>query len=131
MISPLTRWALKFTIALVWLYQGLWNKFLVVRVFAWDDRHLRIMQQALGAKVGDLALYGLAGLETLFALAILVSWRPLWMAGAQISLLLGMNAAGILFAASSIPDVGGMLTMNAVFCVAIWIDAKLSPGSAS
>ena len=126
MISPPTRWALKLAIASVWLYQGLWNKFLVVRVFGWDDRHLLIMQQALGEKMGDLALYGLAGLETLFALAVLVSWRPLWMAGAQIGLLLGMNSAGILFAASSIPDIGGMLTMNAVFCVAVWMNGKLS-----
>lgn len=131
MISPLTRWALKLAITAVWLYQGLWNKFLVVRVFAWDDRHLRIMQQALGVKLGDLALYGLTGVETLFALAVLVSWRPLWMARAQIGLLLGMNAAGILFAASSIPDIGGMLTLNAVFCVAVWMDAQLSSSAAS
>lgn len=126
MISPRTQTLLRWSIAVVWLYQGLWNKCFVVHVLAWDDRHLRIMQQALGASLGSLALSGLATVETLFALAVLWRFRPLITAWSQILLLVTMNAAGIAFAARDIPDVGGMLTMNAMFCVAIWINSKFS-----
>jgi len=129
MISDRVRIFLQGSIALVWLYQGFWNKFLVVHVLGWDDRHLRIMQQAFGENLGGLALYGLAGFETLLALAVMLRFRPVATAWCQILLLLGMNTAGIVFAAADIPDIGGMLTMNAVFGVAIWINGQLGRDS--
>ncbi len=125
-IPASARWLLRLAIAGVWLYQGLWNKFLVVSVFAWDDRHLQIMTQTFGDRLGGLALHGLAALETLIAVAVLAAWRPITAAWAQIVLLVGMNTAGICFAAADIPDIGGMITMNFVFCVAVWINGRLS-----
>jgi hypothetical protein len=126
MISNRVRILLRATIALVWLYQGFWNKFLVVRVLGWDDRHLRIMQQAFGEGLGSLALHGLAAVETLLAVAVMLRYQPVATAWSQLLLLLTMNTAGIVFAAADIPDIGGMVTMNAAFGVAIWINGQLS-----
>lgn len=125
-IPATARWLLRLGIAAVWVYQGLWNKFLVVRVFAWDDRHLQIMRQAFGDRFGGPALHGLAALETLIVVAVLLAWRPVMTAWAQIALVAAMNTAGILFAAADIPDIGGMVTMNFVFCLAVWINGRLS-----
>jgi uncharacterized membrane protein YphA (DoxX/SURF4 family) len=125
-ISPLIQRLIRWSIALVWLYQGFWNKYWVVRILAWDDRHLRIMQQALGDSLGSWALNGLAAFETLLAIAVLTSYQPRLTAWTQIGLLASMNTAGIVFAAKDIPDVGGMLTMNTVFGLAIWISGKFS-----
>ncbi len=37
-----------------------------------------------------------------------------------LGMLVAMNAAGIWFAGDKIPDIGGMITMNLVFALAIW-----------
>lgn len=112
---------LRAAIALVWLYQGLWHKVLAV-----DERHRRIVVQALGEGMGPVALGGLGLLETLLALAVLFSVRPMAIAWVQIALLAGMNAAGLLTSAKDIPDPLGMVTMNFVFVVAVWINGRLS-----
>lgn len=121
LIPPQGRWALRSAIALVWLYQGLWHKVLVV-----DERHRRIVVQALGERMGPLALGGIGLGETLLALAVLFSFLPMPVAWMQILLLAGMNTAGLLSAAKDIPDPIGMVTMNLVFGVAVWINGRLS-----
>lgn len=117
MIPNAARWMLRVSVAVVWLYQGLWHK-----VIAVDDRHLRIVEQAVGAGLGRLALSGLGAFEAALGLCILLAWKPMPVAWTQIILLAGMNTAGILTAADQIPDPAGMVTMNFVFCVAAWIN---------
>ncbi len=119
------RRALRGAIALVWLYQGLWHKLLVV-----DERHRRIVAQALGERLGPLALAGIGMMETLIALAVLFLFLPMPVAWLQILLLAGMNTAGLLSAAKDIPDPAGMVTMNLVFAIAVWINGRLSSRSA-
>ncbi len=106
---------LRVSVALVWLYQGLWHKIVAV-----DARHLEIVASAPSFLPPRLALGMIGGLETLFAISILLRWKQRPFARVQIGMLLAMNAAGILFAGDKIPDIGGMLTMNLVFALSIW-----------
>jgi hypothetical protein len=114
-------WALRGSIALVWLYQGLWHKLLAV-----DEHHRRIVEQALGATLGPVALSGIGLVETAIAGAVLAAFKPMQVAWLQIVLLAGMNTAGLLSAAGEIPDPVGMVTMNLVFGVATWVNGRLS-----
>lgn len=106
---------LRMAVALVWLYQGLWHKIIAV-----DARHLEIVASAPSFLPPRLALGMIGGLETLFAISILASWRQRLFAWLQIGMLVAMNVAGIFFAGDKIPDIGGMLTMNLVFALTIW-----------
>lgn len=106
---------LRAAVALTWFYQGLWHKLLAV-----DARHLEIVASAPSFLSPQVALGLIGGVETLFAIAVLVKWRERVFAWLQIGMLLVMNAAGILFAGNKIPDIGGMLIMNLVFALTIW-----------
>ncbi len=111
-----TWWLLlRLAVAMVWLYQGLWHKIVAV-----DAKHLEIVASAPSFLPPRLALGLIGGLETLFAISILTKWRQQNFALLQIGMLVVMNAAGIIFAVEKIPDIGGMLTMNLVFSLAIW-----------
>jgi uncharacterized membrane protein YphA (DoxX/SURF4 family) len=106
---------LRIAVALVWIYQGLWHKLLAV-----DARHLEIVAAASALLPPRFAL-GLIGLsETIIAVSILCRWKQRMFAWLQIGMLVVMNAGGIIFAGDKIPDIGGMLTMNLVFVLAIW-----------
>jgi uncharacterized membrane protein YphA (DoxX/SURF4 family) len=107
--------SLRIAVALVWIYQGLWHKLLAV-----DAHHLEIVAAAPALLPPRLAL-GLIGLaETIIAVSILCRWKQRIFAWLQIGMLVVMNAGGIIFAGDKIPDIGGMLTMNFVFMMAIW-----------
>lgn len=120
---PQVWWRLlRASVALIWFYQGLWHKILAV-----DARHLEIVASAPSFVPPRLALGLIGAWETLFALAVLLRWRPRLFSWLQIATLAGMNAAGILFAADKIPDIGGMLTMNLVLALVIHGLAVQSP----
>ena len=108
-------WLLRCAVAAVWLYQGLWHKLIAV-----DGRHLEIVASAPVFLPPRLALGLIGGMETCFAVSILTRWKQRIFAWLQIGMLVAMNTAGIWFAGYKIPDIGGMLTMNFVFAVAIW-----------
>lgn len=107
---------------MVWLYQGLWQKLLAV-----DARHLEIVASAPSFLPPRLALGMIGGWETLLGIAVLFRWLPGRTAWLQIGTMIGMNTAGIFFAGDKIPDIGGMLTMNLVFVLAIWGLACIAP----
>lgn len=119
--SPLAWLLWKSSIAIVWLYQGLWHK-----VLSSDDRHRRIMAQALGEGTGPPLCMALGLFEAALGIAVLLGFLPRWVAVLQILLLVGMNAAGLIFAAGSIPDPVGMIVMNLAFALSLWMHASLS-----
>jgi uncharacterized membrane protein YphA (DoxX/SURF4 family) len=111
------RWwrALRVAVAAVWLYQGLWLK-----LIAPSPRHVEIVAAVPVGLPPRMVLGAIGVLETTFGLATLCCWRPRTFAWLQIGALVAMNGMGIAFAAGSIPDIGGMVTMNLVFMLAIW-----------
>ena len=114
-------WLWKISIALVWLYQGLWHK-----VLSGDDRHRRIIAEAVGERMTPTTCLALGLFEAGLAIAVLVEFRPRLTALIQISLLAVMNAAGLIFAWADIPDPIGMLTMNFAFALSIWLQGSLA-----
>lgn len=107
----LMRWA----VAGVWLYQGLWHKIIAV-----DEHHLQIVASVPSYISPRFALGAIGAVETLFAVCVLGGIKKRLVSALQILLLVGMNAGGCFFAGDKIPDIPGMLTMNFVFILAIW-----------
>ncbi len=105
---------LRVAIALVWLHQGGWLKCIAV-----DERHLSIVEAAVPFGSARLWIGAIGAAECLLALWFLSGWRRKECAGLQVALLAAMNAGGILFAGTAIPDPVGMVLMNLVFSLAI------------
>jgi hypothetical protein len=107
-------------IALVWIYQGFWCKLL-----GRAPHHQKIVGTApfLNPSRARQALVVLGLIECVLAAWVLSGIRPHEAALMQTLLLVSMNAAGLLWAGSLIPDRVGMLLQNFVFLVLAWIAA--------
>ena len=115
------QWCLRGAIALVWLYQGLWHK-----IIDPDGHHRKLLSAALGTPWSRPACLALGILETAIALAVFADRWPKRLGWLQIGLLAAMNTGGLLAARSQIPDPVGMLTINAAFACAIWLNGWLA-----
>ena len=107
-------------IALVWLYQGLWCKLL-----GRAPRHRNIVGKVplLNAAQARHALLVLGSMECVLAAWVISGFRAREAALVETLLLGSMNAAGLLWARSLIPDPVGMLLQNFAFLVLAWIAA--------
>ncbi len=72
----------------------------------------------------NLILPALGITECAIAAWVLTGWRGRTAAAAQTALLIGMNAAGILWARTRIEDPVGMLLQNGAFLTLAWVVAK-------
>jgi uncharacterized membrane protein YphA (DoxX/SURF4 family) len=111
----------RIAIALVWLYNGLWAKLL-----AGSAHHASVVHAVpgFGGEVGRGVLIAIGVVETLFALWVLVGYRPRIAAIAQTALLVGVNTGGLLWAREEIPDPINMIVQNLVFVTLIWFLAE-------
>jgi hypothetical protein len=112
------------SIALVWLYEGLWCKLLDGM-----PRHAEVIAATpfLGSAAAKAALITLGLAECGIAAWVLSGRRMRQAALVQIGLLIAMNAGGTIWARRLIPDPGGMIVQNLAFLVLIWIAAEDSP----
>lgn len=112
------------SIALVWLYQGLWCK-----VLGWNSRQNALVANVpfIGPLAARTVLIALGLIECLIAAWVLSGKRMRHAAFAQTALIIAMNAGGIIWAGRLIPDVGSMLVQNFAFLVLVWIAAEGSP----
>ncbi len=109
------------SIALVWLYQGLWCK-----VLGQAPRHQAVIASVpfLSPAAGHWALIALGLLESVIALWVLWGRRLRLAAILQTALLVAMNAGGVVWASHLIPDPAGMILQNVAFLVLVWIAAE-------
>ena len=113
-------WLIRVSIALVWLYQGLWCKLLG-----------RAPQQAaiigtvpfLNAAQAHSVLLALGALECGLGVWVLCGRWARRAALTQTILLAIVNAGGVLWASTIIPDPLGMLLQNFAFLLLAWIAA--------
>jgi len=111
---------LRFAVALVWLYNGLFLKVLFV-----DPEQLALMSAAMGGAGGWML--GLLGMgETGLALWIATGWRYAWAMAVQTFAVVMLNLAGIVFGGYA--DPAGLLIGNLPLMMCGLIGMLLGPG---
>lgn len=121
-------WLIRLAIAAVWLYQGLWCK-----VLGGAPRHEAVIAAApfIGPAAARVAMVAIGLVECGLAAWVVSGSQRRWAALAQTALLVGMNAAGLLWARSLLADPVGMILQNFAFVLLIWIateDRRLNRG---
>lgn len=113
-VSPCFITCLRLTVALVWLYQGLWLK-----MIAKDAHHLAIVS-SVGFSSPETAMLLIGLGETLLGLGVLSGLFHRFVAVFQILLLLAMNLSGIFFGGGNVAAPFGLLLGNLplVMCAA-------------
>lgn len=112
------------SIALVWLYQGLWCK-----VLAGSAHHLAVISAVplIGPATGRFALLLLGLIECGLAVWVITGRQLRNAAIAQTALLAVMNTGGVIWAWRLIPDPVGMILQNFAFVLLIWTAAEVRP----
>jgi hypothetical protein len=112
------------SIALVWLYEGLWCKLL-----GGMPRHAEVIAATpfMGPEAARAVLITLGLAECGIAMWVLSGQRMRQAALVQTLLLIAMNTGGLIWARRLIPDPGGMIVQNLAFLVLIWIAAEENP----
>jgi uncharacterized membrane protein YphA (DoxX/SURF4 family) len=112
---------IRLSIALVWLYQGLWCK-----VLGCVPRQEAVISTVpfLGAREVRVALITLGMVECGLALWVLSGQRMRQAAIVQTALLVAMNSGGLIWAWHLIPDPVGMILQNFAFLVLVWIASE-------
>jgi hypothetical protein len=113
------------SVAAVWLYEGLWCKLLghvpsQVQVVTAVPR--------LGPRFGLPFLKGLGLVEAALAIWVMAGVAPGTCAIVQTTLLVVLNANGILWARRIIHDPAGMVVKNIAFLVLVWVCGALPGG---
>ena len=111
---------LRFSVAAVWLYEGLWCKLLGGVPHQTD---VVAAHPLFGKKLATAFLQTLAWVEIGLAVWVMGGWHPVLAALAQTGLLVVMNANGLLFARHIIPDPAGMVVKNFGFLLMAWVVA--------
>ena len=117
----LDRRVVRLSIAMVWLYQGLWCKLL-----GRSEEQASIISAApfIGAAASRAFSVTLGLVECGIAIWVLSARRMRQAALVQTALLLAMNTAGLMWARRFISDPPGLLFQNLAFVMLIWVAAE-------
>jgi len=115
------RRLIRISIALVWLYQGLWCK-----VLGGSAHHQAVVAAVpfIGPAASRAAVMALGLIECALAAWVLSGRQLRTAAIAQTALLAAMNAGGLIWAWRLLPDPVGMLLENFALVLLIWIAAE-------
>ena len=118
---------IRLSIAMVWLYQGLWCK-----VLGGVPRQEAVISTVpfLGAAQVHVALIALGLVECGVAVWVLSGRRMRQAAIVQTALLAAMNGGGLIWARQVIPDPVGMIVQNFAFLVLVWVASEDRPYAA-
>jgi uncharacterized membrane protein YphA (DoxX/SURF4 family) len=120
---PLT--IIRVSVAAVWLYEGLWCKILG-RV----QSQVEVVKAVprLGPRFGAPFLKVLGVIEVALAVWVMTGIAPGLCAIAQTTLLVVLNANGLLWARRIICEPAGMIIKNIAFLVLVWICGAIPGG---
>ena len=124
-VSPYFLLFVRLTIALTWIYQGLWLK-VIVR----DPHHLEIVR-SVGFPDATAAMLAIGACETLLAAGVLSGLFHRAISTFQIVILLAMNLTGILFGGGNISHPFGLLIGNLPLLICIALIGLYGPGALS
>jgi uncharacterized membrane protein YphA (DoxX/SURF4 family) len=113
------------SVAAVWLYEGLWCKILG-RVQSQVDVVTAVPR--LGPRFGPPFLKALGGVEIALGIWVLIGIAPGLCAIAQTSLLVVLNANGLMWARHIIPEPAGMVVKNIAFLMLVWVGGAIPGG---
>ena len=123
-MRPKELLAIRCILALVWLYNGLYLKLILI-----DPKHLQVVE-AVG-QVGPLSpqhfLMLIGAGETLLGLAILSSWFYPFLCLFQLALVILMNLIGSL--SGGVTDPIALVVTNLPFLACIYTAYRCGPGS--
>jgi uncharacterized membrane protein YphA (DoxX/SURF4 family) len=126
-VHPPLLAAIRLAVAAVWIYEGLWLK--VVRP---APHELAVAQSVtVGPFSPATLLHLIGGGETVLGLAVLSGRFDRVLAWFQGVVLVLMNAIGILFAGSALPDPVGLVIHNLPLLLCIVVLGVYGPGSAA
>jgi hypothetical protein len=116
------------SIALVWLYQGLWCK-----VLGGMPHHQAVIAAVpfIGPAASHAVLIVLGLAECGIAGWVFSGWQLRNAAITQTALLVIMNAGGLMWSWRLLPDPVGMILQNFAFVVLIWMAAEERPDVAN
>ncbi len=115
-------WLLRFGVAAVWLYEGLWCKLLGGVP---HQTEIVAAHPLFGKRLAKIFLWALAWVEIAIGIWVMVGWLPALAALVQTLLLVVMNANGLIFARRIIPDPPGMVIKNFGLLLLAWVVAAL------
>jgi hypothetical protein len=112
---------IRLSIALVWLYEGLWCK-----VLGGLPSHAAVISSVpfIGPAGSRVVLITLGLVECGIAAWVSSGQRMRQAAIVQTVLLVAMNAGGLIWAWRLIPDPPGMILQNFAFLMLIWVAAE-------
>jgi uncharacterized membrane protein YphA (DoxX/SURF4 family) len=118
---------IRLSIALVWLYEGLWCK-----VLGGVPHHAAVIESVpfIGSAAGHIALIALGLLECGIGLWVLYGRWMRQAAIVQTALLIAMNTGGLIWAWHFIPDPVGMVLQNFAFVLLIWVATEVRRNAA-
>ncbi|MGD0074721.1 MAG: DoxX-like family protein [Candidatus Binataceae bacterium] len=113
------------SVAAVWLYEGLWCK-----VFGRSPLEAQVVAKVprFGPRFGQLFLKALGVIEVALAAWVISGILPGACAIAEMTLLVVLNANGVLWSRDIIPDPVGMLVKNLAFFVLVWACGAIPGG---
>jgi uncharacterized membrane protein YphA (DoxX/SURF4 family) len=120
-------WLIRFAVAGVWVYEGLWCKLL-----RGEPHEFEVVKAVprYGERFGTPFLMSLGMLETTLGIWVLTGAAPQLCALVQTVLLVSLNANGLIWARHVIHDPRGMVVKNFAFLVLVWVCAGLPAGIA-
>ncbi|MGC8550581.1 MAG: DoxX-like family protein [Acidobacteriaceae bacterium] len=122
LLLPSLLW-MRVSIALVWLYEGLWCK-----VMGMMPSQLAIVTELPGfSRERALLLWKSVGaVEIFLGLWVLTGVHPGWCALAEVVLLMVMNANALLWARHLVFDPVGMVLKNVAFLMLVWVAGAMA-----
>ena len=110
-------------VAAVWLYEGLWCK-----VLGREPHQVQVVEEVprLGPILGRKFLLALGLVETTLGVWVMSGVTPGLCAVVQTTLLIALNANGLLWARHIIHDPAGMVVKNVSFLLLAWVAAAMS-----
>ena len=106
----------RFVVGFVWLYEGVWLK-----LIRHDAEELRVITAVFARlRVAPLDLLrGMGCVETMLAFGVLAGWKPRFLAGVQVLMLVGMDGVGIALGKGTLTDPVGVIVRNLPLLVCI------------
>lgn len=117
LVLPSLLW-MRVSVALVWLYEGLWCK-----VLGMMPSQLAIVVELPGfSRERALALWKSVGaVEIFLGLWVLTGVHPGWCAVGEVVVLVVINANALLWARHLVFDPVGLVLKNVAFLTLVWV----------